>query len=192
MIDVQIDTTEARKLFARLDGGAIKAVAGAVLRAAHLTAGAIATVVLARFREGTGQLARSFPANVGFVQQSATEVSARTFSPLPHARIQDQGGVIRPRGHALTVPLTPEAEKRMARDWPAGQLRLVVLRGKAFLVEVLGKGKGAQLRPQYVLKDQVTITGTGYIEQARKQAAPQVDAAIRGALTGWLKGGAGA
>lgn len=190
MVSIEVNTGDVQKVFGRIRADMVPALAAAVLRSAHLAAGTLAEVVVSRFPSGTNQLARSFPANVGFVQRTAGEVSARTFSPLPHARIQDQGGTIRPRtAKALAVPLTSEAKSRWPRDWPAKQLRLIVLRGKALLVEVLGKGKSARIKTHYVLKDQVTITGQHYVDEAKKRAIPKADQEVRNAIAALMRGG---
>ena len=137
-VSVEIDIRDgvSTKLGAITDGVA-RELARTVLKAAHQTAAIVSRVVLEKMPGGTSELARSFPAHVGFVEQSRSMVSARTYSDLPYARIQDQGGVVKPRtAKALAIPLSwsAEAKHRWPRDWAAERLDLIVLRGKAFLI----------------------------------------------------------
>lgn len=183
MISVAIDTAKWRKLAERIGADMLPTLAATVLRGAHTVASIISSVVMERAAGGTSQLARSFIANVGFVQRTKDEVSARTWSPLPYARIQDEGGTILPRtAKALAIPVTPEAKKMWPRDWPGDRLFMVVLRGKALLAERLGSGKGAKLKVHYVLKPSVTLDGKGYMAEANKRARPAVDQMMRDAM----------
>ena len=185
-VDVQINKS-ARTMQGRLGRSTVKDMAATILRAAHVTASVISEVVLEKFPGGTSQLARSFIANVGFVTHGDDEVSARTYSPLPYARIQDAGGTIKPKSAKnLAIPLSPLAKRKWPRDWDENQLRLVVLRGKSFLVEKLDKGK---LVFHYLLKPQVTLTGEKYIAAAQRRAKPLVDQVIRAGLAKLLEDG---
>lgn len=144
-------------------------VAQTLLRAAHIAAKALAK----HAPKDTSALARSFLANVGFVQNSARSVVTRAFSPLVYAHIQDQGGTIYPKtAKALAVPLSAQAKTRWPRDWPAGQLTLIATNGKALLIEKLTRDR---FKLHYVLKDQVTIEGSDYVKKARREAKPQID-----------------
>lgn len=189
MIAIEVDVSKVQKLTKRMEAGSAKAIASAVLRAAHVMASFVSKAVMEKLPGGTSQLARSFVANVGFIRSTGDVISARTFSPLPYAGIQDKGGTIRPKtARALAVPLTNEAQKRWPRDWSREQLKLVVLKGKALLVERLGKGKMARLKAHYVLKDHVTLTGREYIAAARSQGKSAVDGVIRAAMIELIRG----
>ena len=188
MIDIEVKVSKAvRTVGGRVGRSVVRDLAATILKAAHTTASVLSSVVDSHFSAGSRELARSFVAHVGFVAQQDDEVSARTFSPLPYARIQDSGGTIKPRtAKALAIPMSATARTMWPRDWPEEQLRLIVLRGKAFLVERVGKGK---LIFHYVLKPEVKITGKGYVEEARKKALPQVDQMMRQAVARLLAEG---
>lgn len=145
-------------------------MAQAVFRAATEAGGQIQEEGYAQFVDTTGDLPRSFLPPV-FLEERE-RISAGALSTLPHADIQDRGGTIKAKGSRrdphLAIPLTPMAKKRWPRDW-----------GKSLHLEVKkSTGKGV-LRTrdrvaQYVLKKEVTLDGSRYIQIAAEKVTPKV------------------
>lgn len=152
------------------------AMAKGVLRAANHAGGIITETVMATFTSGRGNLARSFvPAR--FIEKSDKKVSAGALSDLPQAHILDKGGTIRPRtAGALAIPLSGRAKNLWPRDWPQDKLQLIKNKktGKALLAEVTGTGSSKKTTWHYVLKDEVSIRGRGYIDEAQRKAEEPV------------------
>lgn len=142
----------------------------AVLEAAQYTAGIIREIIYATFKGRTGNLARSFKET--FLGWRGTEVSAIAHSDLIYARIQDEGGVIRPNtvGH-LAIPLRDLPVGKWPRHWAKGQLKFIPGVSGGILATV---SKGGRITPQYALKKRVIIRGRNYLETARKKAEPGV------------------
>jgi hypothetical protein len=100
---------------------------------------------------------------------SAGQIRMGAFSDLVYARIQDRGGVIRPKTRkALSIPMTAKAKNRWPRDWPHGHLFRP--KGKDWL----GEAKGSSVVVHYLLRKQVEITGKRYIDAASKRAVPKI------------------
>lgn len=51
----------------------------------------------------------------------ATQSNVRIWTAVRYARQLDRGGVIRPRGKFLLIPLSPPLKKTEARGWPRGR-----------------------------------------------------------------------
>jgi hypothetical protein len=51
----------------------------------------------------------------------ATQFNVKVFTQVRYARQVDEGGVIRPRGRFLLIPLSPPLLKTEARGWPRGE-----------------------------------------------------------------------
>ncbi len=140
------------------------ALTRAALKAAEHAAGQIRREVASwtsrTSTRKTGALARSF---VGVLVKSGAEgIRAEAKSSLPYARIHDQGGIIRPKGGKyLTIPITPAARRRRARDFPG----LVFIHKKPHLPVLALVSKGV-VRPQYILRTSVRITAKHYIQKA--------------------------
>ena len=137
------------------------------LRPSMLRAGEILRAAIVRFAPASsGSLRRSFktaPVDIG-----GGQISVGLFSDLPYARIQNQGGTIRPKtGKNLAIPVTGQARKLWPRDWPSGALSFQIRKGKKLLFDQANK-------LQYVLKPSVTLKGSGYLEAAAKAARPDV------------------
>lgn len=144
-----------------------------VMRAAQFAGKAIAKKGHERFKETTGSLPRSFLTPTP-LSNTSNEASAGALSTLRHSRIQDIGGTIRPKTKQyLAVPLTPTAKKRWPRDWGDS---LHLIRSKAnnlLLVEVGSKGK--KFTVHYVLKREVKIPGTRYIQDAAADSKKEIN-----------------
>lgn len=137
-----------------------------MLQAALHVEGTVREVIMRTFTKNpTGNMARSFKARI--LKDSGDEVAAGVYSELIYAKIQDQGGTITPRTRRnLAIPLNAAASKRWPREW-GGKLRLAIMRGKKFLIDDTGK-------PQYILKEAVTIRGRRYLNTSVKEAMPGV------------------
>lgn len=148
-----------------------------MLQAAELAAGEIRLAAFDAFPSGRGGIARSF--NATMLQSEKGSLKSGALSDLVYARIQDKGGDIFPkRAKALTVPVSHIAKTMRdhgvgARDWPDGKLALVWPRGKphGFLIETRRRGK---FIVHYVLKKQVHINPTHYIDKAREAVEPKI------------------
>lgn len=169
-ITVNLDE-RLRKLLQRGGKPWVPELAKTMLKGAYITAQELAREA----PHDTNQLARSFLANVGFVENTATVVKTRTWSPLPYAGVMDAESttIIPKTAKALAIPFSssPKANTMWPRDWPAKQLFRLAVRGRSFLVEAVGKGK---LMFHYTLKESVVVHGTGYVGRARKKARPKV------------------
>lgn len=150
-----------------------------VLQAAQMVAGEIRRSIFARHPGGKGGLARSFKPSV--LLRSKGQVSMGVFSDAVHAGIQDRGGTIFPRVRKyLAIPF-PGAGVPMGK-WPrhfgADELTLIVTRsGKRLLVKKTGKDG---FKPMFILKPQVTIRGSHYLEAAKRSSQGQVVAILGG------------
>lgn len=128
----------------------------------------------------TGNLRASYASRVFITQDGVRGVMG---SPSKYAAIHEYGGVVRPvRARALTIPLTPVARRRKARDF--GDLFMWRSKdsGNAFLAQPT-VGGGFQLL--YLLARQVHIPARYYLSKSRDVAEPQVVALVgnRVALT---------
>lgn len=144
-----------------------------VLRAAEHVVGEIRAVVSEKFPEGrTGKLGRSFRAT--FLGRDGGAVSAAATSDLVYARIQDEGGVIRPSSvKYLAIPLKRLPVGKWPRHFGKGELVLVKSRsGGAVLAKVSKRGK---VDPVFALKKSVRIPGKRYLDAAAERAAPGVE-----------------
>lgn len=163
------------------------ALARGLLTAAQYAGGVLAETVTLTFQAGTAALARSFPLGVGFVD-TPRGVAAGALSDLEYAAIQDDGGIIEPKtAKMLAVPLTPAAKKLWPRQWPQEALSLVKMPSGNLLL--IPKG-GVPRDALYVLKEQVTIKGRGYVEKARKKAEPEVQKIVDEAIAEAMDKGA--
>lgn len=148
-------------------------LAKVLLKAATFAGGKIGETVMTTFDNPSGELARSFlPAR--FVQ-TEEGVAAAAVSDLPYANIQDVGGTIFPKTVShLAVPLTNEARNMWPRDWPQKELFFVeVKRTRNKLLAQ--RMSGGRIRPQYLLKDSVTIEGTDYLGRAMQASEEEIN-----------------
>lgn len=168
MVAVKITSNANAVIDAVIDG--IDAdMAKACLRAANHAGGIIAEEAISRMG-GTSALARSFlPARMVSVDK---KIGAGALSDLPYADIQNRGGTVyssRPGGN-LAVPLTSKAKGMWPRDWGKGQLVAITSKAKNRLLVTVSSGK--KITPQYVLKESVSIHGSGYLDAATERAEP--------------------
>lgn len=149
-----------------------------VLEAALIVEGQIRKTVIQTFTGNpTGNLARSFKARM--LSTARGGIAAGVFSDLPYAGIHDQGGTILPRSVSrLAVPISNRARGTRGlwpRHWPRGSLFAIKSRaGNIILAEKVGAG----IRPHYVLKPSVKITGRQYLKRASDIARPRVVALL--------------
>lgn len=152
------------------DSGAAKRAAE---RAALLVVAATQEEIYSRSTSGgpasvrTGALARSFRA-VARVTKRSMQIAA--VSEISYARIQDRGGIIRPRAaKSLAIPLIPMAVGKWPRHWPKGELF------RPYGTKVLARKKGRSgFEPIYALAKSVRIPAKKYSEAALKKASPKV------------------
>lgn len=120
----------------------------------------------------TGKLANSF--EVIPSRRGTTTFQSSVQSTSPYARIQEEGGTIRPkRKQYLTVPLTAKARARRARNFPG----LFVV-GKASK-KILATKVGRRIQPQYALKKSVRLKGKRYIERSIAENANFIEVGAR-------------
>lgn len=132
-------------------------------------------------KTGRGKLAQSwkpFPVRV-----RGKYVEGGAGSDQPYAAIQEFGGPVNAKpGHALTIPLTDEAKRKRAADFPD----LFIYRsprGKAFLARQRTRSGGrGTLEMVYLLTRSVRLPATRYITKAQDAAEPRIvdlmDAAV--------------
>lgn len=86
-----------------------------------------------------------------------------------YAAIHEFGGVITPvRAKALTIPLTPEAKKKRARDF-VGTFIIQTDSGQAFIARQVGDN----IERLYMLRQSVTIPARPYLRPAFKKVVPK-------------------
>jgi hypothetical protein len=146
-----------------------------VLRLAQASTGEIRSQIYSTFKGRTGGLAKSF--REVFIKQTAIEVSARSFSDLVYAKIQDEGGTIHAKRKWLAIPIGRKVPLgKWPRDYGRGELILVGKEGLGLvLARIIGKGKKAKVDPLFALRRSVTLTGRGYVEKARGEVAKVAD-----------------
>ena len=153
----------------------------AIFRAAEVAASAIREQVAdwtgRTSTRKSGALARSFKPmivtdteNVAGVKIQG--VTAGAYSKLKYAAIHEDGGPITAKGGALTIPITPEAQRKSARDW-GGSLFIVKKPGH---LPILAEKNGDGIKPQYILKKRVYISKKGYIAAAKEACKDEVEA----------------
>lgn len=124
-------------------------------------------------KAGRGKLAQSwkpFPVRV-----RGKYIEGGAGSDQPYAAIQEFGGPISAKpGHALTIPLTDEARRKRAADFPD----LFVYkspRGKVFLARQKMRSRGRNtLEMVYQLVRSVKLPATRYITKAQEAAEPRI------------------
>jgi len=155
------------------------AYAKSILLAANY-AGKIIREEVINFHGGKGsksQLARSFlPAK--FIG-SPKALRAGALSTLVYADIQDRGGTIKSSrsNGMLAIPLQKGNEKRWPRDWPKDDLTLIKSK-KGNLLLVTMSGKKGTIKPQYLLRKSVSITGSGYLKSAARRCVKELPSIV--------------
>lgn len=153
----------------RVQGVLTPEMAKGMLRAAQLGAGELQVAVREKFKQSTGDFARSFKAS--FVANTGDEISTGALSAAVQAGILQRGGTIRPKTRKnLAIPLKEMAVGKWPRDFPDGELKfLISKKGNKLLARIHGTGrKGADKRiePMFVLKESVEVEGKDYVGAA--------------------------
>lgn len=164
-----------------LRGELTATLARGALRIAQEAAGELSAAVIRLFTKNpTGSLARSFEPRL--VEIADEVVAAEAVSRLPYARIQDEGGVIKPRTRkmlAIPHPLGNVPRGKWPRDFPAGKLvRFGRVLGEPMTKRTAkGTAGPAQLtgiKPKFILAKQVRIAGKRYVAVAHAALMPRL------------------
>ena len=190
-VSVQLDTRALKELEERwadvrkVMGGQSPAARRIADSSAMILVGEVREAVLnsARSRFGyagrTGALARSFRESASFTG-STWRIAAE--SDLVYARIQDQGGFIRPRTvKSLAIPLIPMAIGKWPRHFARGEL---FRRGNA-----LSRMRGKRVENVYALSKQVYIRPKKYLQAAADVALPKIARFMAVEVTQEIAGG---
>ena len=118
----------------------------------------------------TGTLGRSIQVDASKI----TSLRVRIGTNLPYGRIQEFGGVIRPKKvQRLPVPLNREAKLLQRRgSLRSANLTLIPRRGKDSLL--VRKTKGGGIKPLFILKKSVTLPARPWVRPTRVRVAPRV------------------
>jgi len=180
-----------KEAFERIRVSMGQAMPRAMLKAAEVTAGEVRASVQRRLKQFTGMLGRSYKATL-LKSLRRNQLRSGAISDLIYARIQDEGDTVYPRkAKALAIPLTTKAQRHAragagARTFPK-KLVMIWPRGHAsgILAELFssGKRKGKIKEVHYALKKSSTIPGSHYLDDAKKNAIPQVEAVLDEAIT---------
>lgn len=169
-IDVRLDDAGLAKVLDGLTSGGIsEAMVRELARTAQDLEGEISRQIVQRLtKRPRGALARSWRTTL---KVDGPEVRAVIASSLPYARIQDQGGTIRPvRARALAIPVEgaggPRPGQGPRQFGRALEFRPGRNRGEGRLVEVRGRGKNLREITRYILRRSVRIEGEQYIDAA--------------------------
>lgn len=192
-IDVRMEVGAVTRMLNSIAAQTPKALATGLLRAAQFASGEIRSTLYDE-TAGRGALARSFKERlIGF---QGGDISAESYSTLVYARIQEDGGVIRPKNRrALAVPI--KGAKIPAGKWPRHfpaegpqALHLIPRRGRASLLAQVkrdARGETTSVRPLYVLLPSVTIKPQRYVARTAARIAPRVQAMVADALAGRVR-----
>jgi hypothetical protein len=133
----------------------------------------------------TGALARSFkPVILKRFTQTGEGIDIGILSDLPYAWIHEVGGVIKPRlAKALTIPITPMARRRAAKDW--SNLKLI---HHPPALPILATVRGGKIKPQYILKNRVYITPKRYLTRAANRVEPKIEKFLLRAIKKAIQG----
>lgn len=112
------------------------------------------------WKRSTGKLSKSFKYRIK--RTGTGEYRVTLVSSAIYARIQDQGGIIRPvKAKMLSIPLTERARQHDSpREMILSARRIL---GKLFLVDPTGK-------PQWILVHQVRVPRTDYLTRGMRNA----------------------
>lgn len=171
------------------------AVKGVIKGAEHV-AGQVRREVLSSMRGRTGALARSWTSR--FVGESAADARAEAYSEGEYARIQDEGGTIRPKTRRnLAVPIGAGRNLpvgKWPRDFAPGELTLILRKGRApLLAKVSYRGKGdkrheTRITPLFILLRSVTLEGQHYTDRAAAASEEGVALIVQDAIDDVLVG----
>ena len=182
-IDVRLDDAGLERVIERLAaGGVSEAMVRELAGVAQDLEGEISRQIVQRLtKRPRGALARSWRTTL---QVDGRDVRAVIASSLPYARIQDQGGTIRPvRARALAIPVEgaggPRPGQGPRQFGRPLEFRPGRNRGEGRLVEVRGKGKSAREITRYILRRSVRIEGEQYVDAAVSVVDPSGQLAER-------------
>ena len=192
-INIRADISGVERLLNSIAAKTPAALAKAVLAGAQFAEGEIKRTLYDE-TQGRGELARSFHSR--FLGWQGGDVSAEAYSDLVYARIQEDGGVIRPKHRkALAVPirLAKVPRGKWPRHFPAEgpqSLHFIPRRGRAPLLAQVKrnkKGETVSVKPLFVLLRSVTIKPQRYVARTAKRVAPEVERLIAEALGRTIK-----
>lgn len=146
----------------------------------------IQEVLFDRVESGTGTLAASFKPHI-VDNAPKDEIWTKASSDLSYAKIQDEGGTIRPKNvKNLTIPFPGSSIKQghTART-DFKQLSLIVSKkGNLLFVRYTGAKKKVvvkgrtrtikEFKPEWILKKSVTIPAKRYMQEATVKATPGI------------------
>ena len=186
MIKVERQGPRLDFMVGEVSKGVKRSVPRITRQVAVLAQGPLRESIVATMKEGgrwaKGRLARSVTTSA--IESSNPDAKRttkvygfRTGSRLVYARIQDQGGIIRPRTvRYLAIPtrnLGARMRSRWPRDWPRGELFLIPAVGpRAGKDPLLARKVRDKIQVLYVLKKQVTIPAKDYTGKALDKGGP--------------------
>ena len=173
-----------QSLLDELGANADKAVSVALLRCAQHAEGEIKRTAQKTFNPGTGNLMRSFTAQM--LAKKGDTLSAGAVSNLVYAEIQNDGGTIRSsRGPGKNLAVPAKGRFKPPAPWPSdfNDDAFSFIPSKkpgitGILVEKLAKGQTGKFgkglgRWMYTLMPEVTIKSTRYIERAKEKSSKE-------------------
>jgi hypothetical protein len=151
------------------------AMVDGTLEAAQHIDGCIKKTINEMFpKSRTGDMMRSYSAQ--FVEEKNGSISAGAFSDLAYARIQDEGGTLKPRDMKyLSIPMRKLPVGKWPRHFAKGALTLIKSKaGNLLLVKFVGKLK-KKFDVYFLLRKSVTLKGKNYLDKAESEAQPGVE-----------------
>ncbi len=107
----------------------------------------------------------------------ATQTNVRIFTAVRYARQLDQGGVIRPKGKFLLIPLSPPLRMTEARGWPHGKAAIAARYPGSFFLFHGPEGPGIYRKSRVRIGSSLKTTGARY--QAKSFGIERIAAARR-------------
>ena len=172
---------ESKALLDALGANADKATAAALFRCAQHADGEIKRVAQRVFKPGTGNLMRSFTAQM--LSRQGETMSAGALSPSIYAEIQNDGGdITSSRGPGKNLAIPAKGRFSLPAPWPSSFAKdaFAFIPSKkpgitGILVERLAKGQTGDFgkglgRWMYTLMPSVTIKPKKYIEEAQEKS----------------------
>lgn len=159
--------------------------AHALFEAAEYLAGEIRETAMRLHPDGSGQLPRSFRAQLLSVGKD--QVAAIAGSDLVYADYRDRGGTIYPHKQYLAIPLKFAGLPRGIWPRDMGKLKFIPRKGKnPLLAGASSEGRAGspfsknrnKIRPLFVLVRRVTQRGSGYLQEALDGASGTLEEMI--------------
>jgi hypothetical protein len=172
MIGFEVDgANKMADLLYELGANSDKAISIALLRCAQFAEGQIKRTIKKVFKPGTGNLMRSFKAQM--LTESGDVISAGAISDLVYAGIQDQGGIIYPKSvNNLAVPTDDVPLGKWPRDYPKDAFDFAPsLFGNPDRTGWLISKDTDEV--MFTLMKKVEITGEDYIADAKAISDPE-------------------